>query len=106
MLACSSEETLGISSCAFFPLHPTPRDFRRNPEGLSYEELKKLAVLGTPEALDKLRQALEAHEKRLEDMKQSKTGRNALVGAQRKRIGFIQDLLAASSQYRQVQEGS
>ncbi len=77
-----------------------------NPEGLRYEELKKLAVLGTPEALDKLRQALEAHEKRLEDMKQSKTGRNALVGAQRKRIGFIQDLLAASSQYRQVQEGS
>jgi len=75
-----------------------------NPEGLSYEELKKLALLGTPEALDKLHQALEAHEKRLEEMKQRKTGRSALVGAQRKRINFIQELLAASRQYRQEQE--
>jgi integrase len=72
-----------------------------NPEGLSYEELKRLALLGTPEALDKLHQALEAHEKRLEEIKQYKTGRSALVGAQRKRINFIQELLAASSQYRQ-----
>ena len=74
-----------------------------NPEGLSYEELKKLALLGTPEAVDKLHQALEAHEKRLEEMKQTKGGRNALVGAQRKRVNFIQELLAASSLYRQEQ---
>lgn len=77
-----------------------------NPEGLSYEELKKLALLGTLEALDKLQQALEAHEKRLEEIKQYKTGRSALVGAQRKRIKFIQELLAASSLYRQGQQGS
>lgn len=76
-----------------------------NPEGLSYDELKKLALLGTPEALDELHQALEAHEKRLEEMKQRKTGRSALVGAQRKRINFIQELLAARSQYRQSQHG-
>lgn len=76
-----------------------------NPEGLSYDELTKLALLGTPEALDKLHQALEAHEKRLEEMKQSKTGRNALVGAQKRRIHFIQELLAASLQQRQEQQG-
>jgi len=88
---------------------PTPEtaDIRLmfNPEGLRNDELKKLALLGTPEAVDKLRQALEAHEKRLEEMKQSKTGHNALVGAQKKRIKFIQELLAASLQYRQEQEG-
>jgi hypothetical protein len=75
-----------------------------NPEGLSDEELKKLALLGSPEAVDKLQQALEAHEKQLEEIKQRKTGRSALVGAQRKRINFIQELLAASSQYRQGQQ--
>src|SRR5437763_914649 len=64
-----------------------------NPEGLSDNDLKKLALLGTPEAVDKLQQALEAHEKRLEEIKQYKTGRSALVGAQRKRINFIQELL-------------
>ena len=75
-----------------------------NPEGLSYDELKKLALLRTPEALDKLHQALEAHEKRLEEMKRHKTGRNALVGAQKKRINFIQELLAANLHYRQAQQ--
>jgi hypothetical protein len=74
-----------------------------NPEGLSYDELKKLALLGTPEALNKLHQALEAHAQRLEEMKQHKTGRNALVGAQKKRINFIQDLLTAVSQ-RQIEQ--
>ncbi len=77
-----------------------------NPEGLRYDELKKLALLGTPEALDKLHQALEAHEKRFEEMKQHKTGRSALVGAQKKRIRFIQELLAACEQRQHKQESS
>ncbi len=33
-----------------------------NPEGLSNTELEKLAQLGTRNALDKLRQSLDAHE--------------------------------------------
>jgi Phage integrase family len=65
-----------------------------NPEGLSNRELEKLAKLGTVETLDKLRQALDAHEKRLEEAQQHKTGHSALVGAQRRRIKFIQDLIA------------
>jgi hypothetical protein len=39
--------------------------------------------------------ALEAHEKRLEEVQQLKSGRNALVAAQRKRIKLIQELIAA-----------
>jgi hypothetical protein len=77
-----------------------------NPEGLSYEELKKLARLGTVDALGKLRQALDAHEKRLEEAKQHKTGRSALVGAQKKRISFIQELLAACAQRQHERESS
>lgn len=76
-----------------------------NPEGLRNEELKKLALLGTDEAVDKLRQALEAHEKRLEEMRRGKTGRSALVGAQKKRIRLIQELLAASSPRGLEQKG-
>ncbi len=49
--------------------------------------------MATPEALDKLRQALDAHEKKLAEVKQTKTGRNAIVGAQKKRISLIQDLI-------------
>jgi len=77
-----------------------------NPEGLSNAELEKLAQLATSEALDKLQQALIAHEKRLEEAKQHKTGRNALVGAQKKRIRFIQELLATCEQRQHEQESS
>jgi hypothetical protein len=69
-----------------------------NPEGLSNQELEKLAELGTDLALNKLHQALEAHTKRLEEMKHSKTGRNAIVGAQRKRIELLQQLIAECEQ--------
>jgi hypothetical protein len=69
-----------------------------NPEGLSNHELEQLATLATAEALDKLRQALVAHEKRLVEAQQHKTGRSALVGAQRKRITFIQGLIADCEQ--------
>jgi len=75
-----------------------------NPEGLSNGELEKLARLGTVDALGKLRQALDAHEKRLEEAKQHKTGRNALVGAQKKRISFIQELLAVCEQRQHEQK--
>jgi integrase len=65
-----------------------------NPEGLSNTELEKLAELATAEAREKLHQALDAHEKKLADMQQQhKTGRNALVLAQKKRIRFIQELI-------------
>ncbi len=77
-----------------------------NPEGLSNTELEKLAQRATSEALNKLQQALIAHEKRLEEAKQYKTGRNALVGAQKKRIRFIQELLAACTQRQHEQESS
>ncbi len=75
-----------------------------NPEGLNNTELEKLAELATPEALDKLQQALLAHEKQLEETQQHKTGRSALVGAQRKRVKFIQQLIADCEQRRQKQE--
>jgi integrase len=64
-----------------------------NPEGLSNHELEKLAHLATAEALDMLRQALGAHEKRLAEIQQHKTGRNALIGAQKKRVSLIQQLI-------------
>ncbi len=69
-----------------------------NPEGLSNQELEKLAQLATAEALEKLQQALDAHEKRLTEAQQHKTGRSALVGAQRKRMTFIQGLIAECEQ--------
>ncbi len=71
-----------------------------NPEGLSNYELEKLAKLGTVEALDTLRQTLGAHEKRLEEAQQHKTGRSAIVGAERKRIRFIHELIADCEQRR------
>ncbi len=71
-----------------------------NPEGLTNRELEKLAQLATAEALEKLQQALDAHEKRLAEALQHKTGRSALVGAQRKRIRFIQELVAGCEQRR------
>src|SRR5437763_2187004 len=64
-----------------------------NPEGLSNHELAKLAELGTAEALEKLQQACDAHVRRLTEAQQSKTGRNALVGAQKKRVKLLQDLV-------------
>lgn len=74
-----------------------------NPEGLSNYELEKLAQLGTRDALDQLQQALTAHEKRLDEAQQHKTGRSALVGAQKKRIKFIQELI---TDCEQCMEGS
>ena len=63
----------------------------RNARNLTQE---KLAELATAEAREKLHQALDAHEKKLADMQQQhKTGRNALVLAQKKRIRFIQELI-------------
>jgi len=78
------------------PVPETP-DIRLifNPEGLSNAELEKLAALAEASAVEKLHQALDAHEKKLTEMQQQhKTGRNALVTAQKKRIKFIQDLIA------------
>jgi hypothetical protein len=77
-----------------------------NPEGLSDTELERLAHLASSEALEKLLQALDAHEKKLTEMQQRhKTGRNALVTAQKKRITFIQDLVAGVAQRRHEQKG-
>jgi len=73
--------------------------------GLSNSELENLAELATSEALDTLRQALAAHEKRLGEAMQHKTGRSAVVGAQKKRVRFIQELLADGERRRQEQEG-
>jgi integrase len=64
-----------------------------NPEGLSNHELEKLAEVGTADALEKLRQALSAHEKKLALAKPHKTGRSALVGAQKKRVHLLQRLI-------------
>jgi integrase len=65
-----------------------------NPEGLSNHELEKLAQLATADAMDLLRQALAAHEQRLAEAKsQHKTGRNALIGGLKKRIGYIRELI-------------
>jgi integrase len=64
-----------------------------NPEGLSNDELEKLARLGTREALDILQQALVAHQARLDFVQQSKDGRSALVGAQKKRISLLEALI-------------
>jgi len=63
------------------------------PEGLSHTEMEKLARLGTHAALDKLRRALEAQQERLVEIQQSKTGRSALVGAQKKRISLLEALI-------------
>ena len=64
-------------------------------KGLSSSELEKLAELNFPESLEKLRQAFDAHEKQLAEMRQQhKTGQNALVKAQKTRITFIQERLA------------
>jgi hypothetical protein len=71
-----------------------------NPEGLSNHELEQLALLETRDALEKLHQALAAHEKRLAEAVPHKTGRSALVGAQRKRIAFIQQLITHCEQRR------
>jgi hypothetical protein len=64
-----------------------------NPEGLSNHELEQLAQLGARDALDKLRQALNTHRQQLAEAQRRKTGRSALVGAQKKRISFIEELL-------------
>ena len=77
-----------------------------NPEGLSNHELEKLAEIGTPLAREKLEQALVAHEQRLAEAQQHKTGHSALVGAQKKRIRFIQELIAHTGRFQNELEGS
>ena len=64
-----------------------------NPEGLSNRELEQLAQIGTCDGWTNHRQALTAHERRLAEAQQHKTGRSALVGAQKKQISFIEDLI-------------
>jgi hypothetical protein len=77
-----------------------------NPEGLSNAELEKLAEAGTPDVLEKLRQACSAHEKKLAEIQQQKTGRSALVGAQKKRVNLLQRLIAVCERRVQnLQEG-
>jgi integrase len=76
-----------------------------NPEGLSNHELKKLAELATAQALDKLRQALDAHEKRLAEVQQNKNGRSALVGGRKKQIRLIQQLIAECEQRMDERQG-
>jgi hypothetical protein len=56
------------------------------------------------QTLDKLQQALLAHEKQLEEAQRHKTGRSALVGAQRKRVRFLQKLIADCEQRQQLRE--
>jgi len=75
-----------------------------NPEGLSNHELEKLAELETTDALEKLRQALDAHTRRLVEVQQSKTGRNALVSAQKKRVNLLQKLITDRERRMSVQE--
>lgn len=48
-----------------------------------------------------LHQALTSHEKKLAEVRQRyKTGRNALVSAQKKKVEFLQRLIAGSEQRR------
>jgi hypothetical protein len=54
-----------------------------------------------------LQQALSAHKQKLTGLQQQdKTGRNALVTAQRKRIEFLEDLIAGGVQCLQERKGS
>jgi hypothetical protein len=77
-----------------------------NPEGLSNHELEKLAQLATTDAMDLLRQALSAHEQRLAQVKsQHKTGRNALIGGLRKRIGYIRELIDKGERHTSQLQG-
>ena len=81
-----------------------------NPEGLSNHELEKLAQLATTDAMDVLRQLLSAHEQRVAEAKrQHKTGRNALVGGLKKRIGYLRELIDEGERHhlqRQERQGS
>jgi integrase len=67
-----------------------------NPGGLSDAELQKLADQGTDEALSILRQALEATQRQFAENDPSKTGRNALVRAQKKRMSMLKAFIANS----------
>jgi integrase len=102
----------GVQACRTALQHlPAPEapDIRLifTPEGLSNAELEKLAEGATAESLEKLRQAKDAHEKHLTEMQQQhKTGRNALVTAQKKRISFIQDLIVHGEQRMREQQGN
>ncbi len=81
-------------------------DVPSSQHGLSNEELEKLAEVGIADALEKLHQALSAHEKKLAEIRQQKTGRSALVGAQKKRVNLLQRLIPAGERRMQkLQEG-
>lgn len=75
-----------------------------NPEGLSNQELEKLREIGTRDALEKLQQALAAHQQRLTEALQRKTGRSALVTAQRKRIHLLEKYIAECEQRMKLQQ--
>jgi len=89
----------GVQACQAalkqIPAPETP-DIRLifNPEGLSPHELEKLAEDGTADALETLHQALSAHEKKLAEIQRHKTGRSALLGAQKKRVSLLQRLVS------------
>lgn len=103
-------DEIGAKACqAAWQRIPAPEtpDIRLifNPEGLSNEELEKLAKIGTPNALEKLRQALSAHEQKLAEARQYKTGRSALVGAQKKRVSLLQKLIFECERRMQKLQG-
>jgi hypothetical protein len=66
-----------------------------NPSGLTDAQLARVAAEGTPEALATLREVQTACEQALADSGRDRTNRNARVGALRKRLASVTDLLAA-----------
>jgi hypothetical protein len=57
-------------------------------------------------ALEKLHQALESHQAKLTELQQQqKTGRNVLLGAQKKRIILIEKLIVSCEQRMDEQQG-
>jgi hypothetical protein len=93
-----NEDQEGTKACqATLLREPAPEapDIRLifNPEGLSNQELERLAELGTAEALEKLQLALSIHEQKLVEIQRSKTGRSALVSGQKKRTVLLRNLI-------------
>jgi len=94
----ASGDEVGATACQVtlqqVPAPETP-DIRLmfNPEGLSNQEREKFVEVGTAEVLEKLHQALSVHNKRLTFALQHKTGRSAVVVAQKKRMSLLQRLI-------------
>ncbi len=104
----ASGDEVGATACQValqqVPASETP-DIRLmfNPEGLSNQELEKFVEVGIAEALEKLHQALSVHNKRLTFALQHKTGRSAVVAAQKKRMSLLQRLSPACE--RRLEQG-